>query len=294
MSKSKKKSEPNNDFWNDGLKENITYNKIPINQKISKIKNIKISSINDNSTKGKRKRNKKLYKFNTKPTFPQSKIIKHDLQIEENNKPENNKKIVQSIEHMISLYKKAILLQETKKTKIAQKKEKIMKLEKEECSFKPKLYKNKSLQKKIKNNYGGSTIYERGLKFQQKKMEKLAKLVEENYQKENVVYPFHPDVSCKDLNHVFYSDNFFREQADNDSNKIFLFRLMKAREEKEYKKYCLENNVNKKLEINWSCPKKLKRSVSQKDSLLIRKKLHNNILSLKCLETHSANSVNDN
>ena len=52
--------------------------------------------------------------------------------------------------------------------------------------------------------------------------------------------------------------------------------------------------MNKKLEINWSCPKKLKRSVSQKDSLLIRKKLHNNILSLKCLETHSANSVNDN
>ena len=60
VQKSKKKSETNNDFWNDGLKENITYNKIPINQKISKIKNIKISSINDNSTKGKRKRNKKL------------------------------------------------------------------------------------------------------------------------------------------------------------------------------------------------------------------------------------------
>ena len=215
------------------------------------------------------------------------------MQIEENKKPENNKKIVQSIEHMISLYKKAILLQETKKTKIAQKKEKIMKLEKEECSFKPKLYKNKRLQKKIKNNYGGSTIYERGLKFQQKKMEKLAKLVEENYQKENVVYPFHPDVSCKDLNHVFYSDNFFREQVDNDSNKIFLFRLMKAREEKEYKKNCLENNLNKKLEINWSCPRKLKRSVSQKDSLVIQRNLHNNILSLKCLETRSINEDNN-
>ena len=122
----------------------------------------------------------------------------------------------------------------------------------------------------------------------------MAKLFEENYQKDNVIYPFHPDVTSKNLNHVFYSDNFCKEQADNDSNKIFLFRLMKAREEKEFKKNCLENNVNKKLEINWSCPKKLKRSVSQKDSLLIKRTLHNNLLSLKCLETHNTNEENNN
>jgi hypothetical protein len=294
MSNSKKDYEPN-DFWNDCLNENIIYNDPTNNGQIKKIKNVKISSISNYSTKGKRKRNKnkKLYKYNTKLTFPQSEIIKHDLLIEESNKPENNKKIIKSIEHMISLYKRAISSQETKKAKIVQNNEKTIKLEKERCSFKPKLFRNKIMQKKLQKDYGESTIYERGLKYQQKKMDKMAKLFEEHFQKENVVYPFHPNVTYKDLNQVFYSDNFFREQAENDSNKIFLFRLMKAREEKEYKKYCLENYVSKKLEINWSCPKKLKRSVSQKDSLLIQKKLHNNILNLKCLETNSANSFND-
>ena len=292
MSKSKRKQE-NNDFWNDCLNENNTYiNPIKGPNKNQKIKNISINT--SNNYMNKRKKNKRLYRYNTKPTFLPSEIIKQDLILEENNKPENNKKIIQSIEHMISLYKKGMALKETQRKNIAQNSEKTLKLEKETCSFKPKLYRNKSLQKKIKKDFGNSTIYERGVKYQQKKMEKIAKLFEETYQKDNKVYPFHPDVTYKDLSHVFYSDNFCKEQADNDSNKIFLFRLMKAREEKEYKKNCLENCVNKKLEINWSCPKKLKRSVSQKDSLVIRRNLHNNILSLKCLETGSANNNNDN
>lgn len=289
MSKSKKNQEKD-DFWSDCLKENITYNNPSINdnKRPQKFNNIKINTNNNYLNKGKR--NKKLYRYNTKPTtFNQSAIIKQDLIMEENNKPENNKKIINSIKHMISLYDKAMASKESHKKKLAQNTEKTLKLEKETCSFKPRLFKNKSLQEKIKNDFGQSTIYERGLKYQKKRMEKMAKLFEENYQKDNIIYPFHPDVTYKDLNHVFYSDNFYKEQADNDSNKIFLFRLMKAREEKEYKKNCLESNVNKKLEINWSCPKKLKRSVSQKDSLLIQKKLHNNLLSLKCLETRSGN-----
>ena len=292
MSKSKSNQEYN-DFWNDCLNDNDNYYYNPIlnNKKNHKIKNIKINT--NSKYTNKRKRNKKLYRYNTKPTFHKSEIIKEDLIFEENNKPENNKKIIQSIEHMISLYKKGMALKETQKKNIAQNTEKNLKIEKETCSFKPKLYRNKSLQNKINKNFGRSTIYERGLKYQQKRMDKMAKLFEENYQKDNIIYPFHPDVTFKNLNHVFYSDNFCKEQADNDSNKIFLFRLMKAREEKEYKKNCLENNVNKKLEINWSCPKKLKRSVSQKDSLLIKRNLHNNILSLKCLETHSAKGNND-
>ena len=292
MSKSIK-IQDSNDFWNDCLKENITYNNpINNNKKNIKLNNIKIHTNNSFSNKGKR--NKKLYRYNTKPTFYRSEIINQDLIIEENNRPENNKRILKSIEHMISLYNKAMASKENQKKNIAQNNQRKLKIEKDSCIFKPKLYKNKSLQKKIKEDYGNSTIYERGLKYQQKRMEKMAKLFEENYQKDNVVYPFHPDVTFKNLNHVFYSDNFCKEQADNDSNKIFLFRLMKAREEKEFKKNCLENNVNKKLEINWSCPKKLKRSVSQKDSLLIKRTLHNNLLSLKCLETHNTNDDNNN
>ena len=292
MSKFKKKQE-NNDFWNDCLKESIIYNNpAKDHKKNQKLKNISINT--NNNYANKRKKNKRLYRYNTKPTFLPSEIIKQDLILEENNKPENNKRIIHSIEHMISLYNKGMALKETQKKNAAQNIEKTLNLEKETCSFKPKLYRNKSLQKKIKKDFGNSTIYERGVKYQQKKMEKIAKLFEENYQKDNKVYPFHPDVTYKDLSQVFYSDNFCKEQADNDSNKIFLFRLMKAREEKEYKKNCLENYVNKKFEINWSCPKKLKRSVSQKDSLVIKRNLHNNILSLKCLETGSATNNNDN
>ena len=292
MSNTKKKQD-NNDFWNDCLKENITYNKsLYNNEKSPKINNIKINN-NINNYPSKIKRNKKIYRYNTKPSFQNSEIIKEALIIEENNKPENNKKIIQSIEHMISLYNKGMSSKETRKKIIAQNSEKNLKIEKEACSFKPKKYRNKSLQNKIDKDYGNSTIYERGIKYQQKRMAKMAKLFEENYQKDNIIYPFHPDVTFKNLNHVFYSDNFCKDQTDNDSNKIFLFRLMKAREEEEYKKACLENNVNKRLEINWSCPKKLKRSVSQKDSLLIKRTLHNALLSLKCLQTHNSNE-NDN
>lgn len=285
MSKSKKKPE-SNDFWNDCLKETVIYSNPPNNnQKSQKFKNIKINT-NNNYT-GKMKRNRKLYRYNTKPTFQNSEIIKEALIIEENNKPENNKRIIESIEHMISLYNRGMASKETQRKNIAENSQKNLKIEKEKCSFKPKQYRNKSLQKKINKDYANSTIYERGLKYQQKRMAKMAKLFEENYQKYNIVYPFHPDVTYKDLNHVFYSDNFCKEQADNDSNKIFLFRLMKAREEEEYKKTCMENYVNKKLEINWSCPKKLKRSVSQKDSLLMKKSLHNTLLSVKCLPTNN-------
>ena len=285
MSKSKKKQE-NNDFWNDCLKETIQYS-IPktTKQKTHKKKNIKIN-INNNYI-GKIKRNRRMQRYTTKPTFQNSEIIKEALIFEENNKPENKKKIVESIKHMISLYNKGMASKEIQRKNIAENSRKNLKLEKEECSFKPKKYRNRSLQNKITKDYANSTIYERGVKYQQKRMEKMAKLFEENYQKDNIIYPFHPDVTYKDLNHVFYSDNFCKEQADNDSNKIFLFRLMRAREEEEYKKACMENWVNKKLEINWSCPKKLKRSVSQKDSLLMKKSLHNTLLNLKCLPTNN-------
>ena len=191
---------------------------------------------------------------------------------------------------MISLYDRAMILKETHKKNIDQRNENTIKLEKEICSFKPKLYKNKSLQNKIHKNFENSTIYERGIKYQQQKIEKLAKLFEENYISNKFMCSFHPDIRFKDLNHVFNSDNFCKEQTYNESNKMFLFRLIKAREEKEYKKNFFQNSMNRNLEINWICPKKLKRSISQKDSLVIQQKLHNNILNLKCLETQDSHT----
>lgn len=164
MSKSKSKQQDNNDFWNDCLNEKI------IDLKIPKLKNIEINT-NNNYT-NKIKRNKKMYRNNTKPTIQNSDIIKEALIFEENNKPENNKKIIQSIEHMISLYNRGMASKAAQKKIIAQNTEKNLKIERETCSFKPRQYRNKSLQSKIKKDYGHSTIYERGLKYQQKEWQK--------------------------------------------------------------------------------------------------------------------------
>ena len=144
------------------------------------------------------------------------------------------------------------------------------------------------MQKKIKKTFGNLTIYERGLKFQQKRMAKMAKLFEENNKKNNIVYSFRPDIRNKNLNRVFYSNNFCKVQADNDSNKIFLSRLMKAREEEQYKRNCLEMKIEKKQD-NFAFPKRLKKSLSQKDSLIYRNNLHKSILNLNCFPTNNEN-----
>ena len=120
-------------------------------------------------------------------------------------------------------------------------------------------------------------------------MAKIAELFEQNNKRKNIIYPFHPDISFKNLNHVFFDDNFFKEQADNDSNKIFLSRLYRARKEEELKKNFFENNCNK----NMLKGKRLKKSLSQIDSLLYRKKLHSALIDFKCLATNESNNNNN-
>ncbi len=265
------------DFWNDCLKvKEPSSSNFSINNHIN-------DSYNYNP---KAKRNKRLYKYDTNPSFQNNKIIQKAIISEENTKAENTKLINESIDYMISLYNKAKISQERKKKNIKLNKEKELTLEKEICSFKPKQYKNIALQKKLKKTFGNLNIYERGLEYQQKKMAKLAKIFEENKNKKNVVYSFHPDISNKNLNKVFYSKNYCKSQADNDSNKIFLSRLMKAREEEQYKKNCLENRIGKKKDYTMYC-KRLKKSLSQKDSILYRNNLHNDILNLKCFPTNN-------
>ena len=117
-------------------------------------------------------------------------------------------------------------------------------------------------------------------------MIKIAELFEQNNKLKNIIYPFHPYISFKNLNHVFFDDNFFKEQADNDSTKIFLSRLFKARKEEELKKNLFENNFNKDIFKG----KKLKKSLSQVDSLLYRKKLHEALIDFKCLPTNESNN----
>ena len=260
-----------NDFWSDCLKENNTLNISKNNNKSSPL----IYYYN------KVKRNKRIYKYNTNSlSLKNSKLIKNII----NSEKKENKKEKETIEYLKSLYDKGMLSKEKKKRKISEQR---ITLEKKEINIKPRKYTNKKLEKKIKKNFGNLTIYERGIKYEQKKIEKKAKLFEENNKKYNIMYSFRPNISCKNLNYVFFSDNYFKDQMNNDSNKIFISRLIKGRKE-ENKKFNYENslrknNTNNIINRNYNY-KKLKKSLSQKDSITFQKKLHNTLLNFKFLQ----------
>ena len=260
-----------NDFWSDCLKENNTLNISKNNNKSSPL----IYYYN------KVKRNKRIYKYNTNSlSLKNSKLIKNII----NSEKKENKKEKETIEYLKSLYDKGMLSKEKKKRKISEQR---ITLEKKEINIKPRKYTNKKLEKKIKKNFGNLTIYERGIKYEQKKIEKKAKLFEENNKKYNIMYSFRPNISCKNLNYVFFSDNYFKDQMNNDSNKIFISRLIKGRKE-ENKKFSYENslrknNTNNIINRNYNY-KKLKKSLSQKDSIIFQKKLHNTLLNFKFLQ----------
>ena len=179
------------------------------------------------------------------------------------------------------------------------KKEKLEKSNVRECTFKPEKSKNKKLEKKINNLYKNSNIYERNLKYQQKKNEKIAFLFNEtnkicNNFTNSECY-FHPYINNnKNIEKILYDqNNIWKNQADNDSNKLFLLRYMKAREEVYDKKERLNSPSNKNLSNNYTYPKKMIRSISLKDSLIMRKNLHNTLYSFKNLFTEDDDDDNN-
>ena len=98
------------------------------------------------------------------------------------------------------------------------------------------------------------------------------------------------------MSKYFFDSSFIIALAlDNDSNKIFLSRLIRAREEEEIKKNWIENSLKEKtinkMKFN---NKKLKKSLSQKDSLNYKQKLHQSLINLKCLPTDGENEINNN
>ena len=158
-----------------------------------------------------------------------------------------------------------------------------------ECTFKPEKCKNKILEKKINKLYNGSNIYERNLKLKRKHNEKMAILYNEKVKSSNNLtnnecsfYPY--TNNNKNIEKILSNDNnIWKEQADNDSNKLFLLRYLKARED-EFKKKERLNSPIKKLKNNYSYysyPKRMIRSLSQKDSLIMRQNLHNSLYSSK-------------
>ena len=286
MSKIIKNSDVN-DFWLDCFKENNNNNKsysnFPkknISQNLAFKPLIKYNS--------QLKRNKRIYKHDNNLSYQNNKLIKTIINSEEKLKSIDKEKEQKTIELYNSLYNRGMLFKQKKQKTLSQ-------INKNNKTLNPVLYHNKSLEKKLKKNYTKLSMYERGVKYEQQKKAHLAQLFQENNKRVNKVYPFRPNISFKNLNRVFFSDNYCKEQTSNDSNKIFLSRLIRAREEEEIKKNWIENSLKEKtinkMKFN---NKKLKKSLSQKDSLNYKQKLHQSLINLKCLPTDGENEINNN
>jgi hypothetical protein len=169
----------------------------------------------------------------------------------------------------------------------------------EECTFKPIKSPNKKLSKKIEHLYNNSNIYDRNIKLRQKYHQKIALLYNEE-NKMNKIYAnsaciFHPNLPNKNVNkNIFSENNIWKESADNDSNKLFLLRYMKARENEYDKKERLLSPINRSLKHSFPFKRKMIRTLSNKDSLLLKKDLHQKLYSYKSfLDDENQNTKHD-
>ena len=286
MSKIIKKLEVN-DFWQDCLKEK----NISTLHKNNNLQKLALKPLINYSNK--LKRNKRIYKHNTNLSYQNSKMIKTIMKSEEKIKSIDKEKEQKTLELYNSLYNRGMKFKEKKQKTISQNNKQILNKEKKKKKKKKIIYHNKSIENKLKKNYTKLSMYERSVKYEQQRKARLAQLFEETNKRVNIVYPFHPNVSFKNLNHVFFSDNYCKEQTANDSNKIFLSRLIKAREEEEFKKNWIENNLKERTANKMKYNRKLKKSLSQKDSLNFKKKLHQSLINLRCLPTDGENENNN-
>ena len=169
----------------------------------------------------------------------------------------------------------------------------------EEYTSIPDKYKNKKLEKKIIRLYNGSNIYERNIRLKKKHNEKISILYNEinkiTCEYNNSECLFHPYINNnKNIKKILYDDsNIWIEQANNDSNKLFLLRYMKARELENDKRERLNSPINKKFRHNFSFPKKMVRSLSQQDSLIMKQNLHDTLYSIKNLFTDDEENENN-
>ena len=290
------------DFWKDCISD--PYNKPKINKvlnankknKAQNVKSIK-TFFNDNTQNIYIRQMKNLSKIDNDEeiNFPLKQMSKNNRKnikealIKENLMPLiENKKKEKVIQKCIDIYNKDKISKDLKIKNNEKQKLKKEKLKVEECTFKPEKWVNKKIEKKINKKYKGTNIYERTIKFKQKHDEKVAFLFNEiskiNNTYKNSQCFFQPIILNTNVEKILYDqNNIWKEQADNDSNKLFLLRYIKARDEEFYKKEKLNNSVNKKLKNSFSHPKRMLRSISQKDSLILKKNLHNVLYSLSNL-----------
>lgn len=312
------------EFWNDCINNSYIVNK----HKFKSLNN----NIANNNNKGKKikliKKNNNIYnksKFILKKKYPYNEYkkqneadflktkllsktessdnlynIKKALLKEELLPILNNRKQEKINHYFINLYKKDLESKNLLLKNNSKQKEKKEKLNLEECTFKPEKCKNKILENKINNLYNNTNIYERNIKLQQRHNEKMAFLLNEtnkicNNFTNSQCY-FHPYVNNNiNFNKILYDEqNIWKNLADNDSTKLFFLRYMKAREEKFEKKEQINSPINLKLKSNFSYPKKMIKSLSQKDSLIMKKNLHNTLYSFRNLFTDDDEVIENN
>lgn len=298
------------DFWNDCITNvyNTNTYKIPLKEKRYFDNNINIIKKNNNLFKNKRKKQKKSLKINdvnvndsdnlkqkisttiNTPSYMPKNIIEA-LKKEEQIPIKRNKKQEEINQKFQAFYRKNIEYKENNQKNNYNQKLKLENLRVSKCTFKPETCKNKKLKKKINRLFSDSNIYERNIKLQQKHNEKIANIRNEvnkiNTNEKKEECRFFPSILNNNIGKVLYDDKIWRDKVDNDSNKLFLLRYMKAREEEYYKKELLNSPINLKIRLkkNYSYPRKFVRTLSEKDSLAIKKKLHNTLNSLRNIFT---------
>ncbi len=256
------------------------------NQRKAKKKNSKNIAINNNEEEN----NKPKYSSTVNTPSHMRKNITEALKKEALIPIKRHQKQEKINQIFINLYNKDMASKEIIRKNACDKKQMLENIQISKCTFRPKMYKNKKLDKKIRRLFSDSNIYERNIKLKQKHNEKLALLYNEVNQIEcddrKDSCRFRPTIKTKNIRKMLYDETEWKKKMDNDSNKLFLLRYMKAREEEFFKWERLNSPVNinnLSLKKNFSYPRKMVRVLSQKDSLVIKKKLHSTLNSINNL-----------
>jgi len=265
------------EFWRDCItqqKRNKNYNTNKFNNIFKYYNNNNLNNSHNSNNIFKRNFHNKLNKSYSKTEILAKKLtnISDILNNEEQSPIKKRLKQNKSIENMVLMYNRSVV-----KLSSNRKKNLINNYFDKEYPFKPELnYKNKSLEKKLKDYYN-KNIYYRGKKYQQKHLNKIIKF---NYDKINNIenFKFTPNIENKNLNKVFKENNIL----NSDFNRLFYYRLYKAREIEKEKKNKIIDEVKKNSRINWENNKhKIKKYISQKDNINYLKTLHDILLNQK-------------
>ena len=296
------------DFWDDCIKNDIPKKTKQSKQKSNSKENNNYNNdifINTNNTNINQRNNNKFLKNH--------KLLKKILHTEESIPRNLKKNEEKQIEILISLYNKDITNKKRKQKELNNLREKKIKAELENCPFKPekKCKRNKSYEETYEKNFGKKNIYERDKYYKnkfEKKIKEYKKEEKEGEIEENKLYLFRPKIEQKDINKVLYGNNIWEKFSNNFSNKIFLWRYMKARKDeldkkkrliwsmdKNNKKNSDDENINdKRIITNNNKNKNIHRSISQKDSLLYKKTLHFSLLDFRTNHDEDNNNNEQN